>query len=60
MRLNFELNLFVHAPHEAARLREFLEAEFEQSRQIAYREFAHRPLRQRLREAAFRPLAPLL
>lgn len=60
MRLNFELNLFAHAPAEAKRLEELLCAEFDASTEIDLKDFKQRPFRERLIEAAYRPLAPLL
>ncbi len=60
MRLNFELNAFVHAPEEAARLKATLEAEFASSHEIDLHDFTSRPVWTRLVEGAFRLLAPLL
>ena len=60
MRLNFELNVLVHAPHEAARLENIFRKDFDGSREIAMSELVNRPLGPRLLEAALRPLAPLL
>ena len=60
MRLNFELNLLVHAPEQAARFEKVLEHEFAISREVDRAEFKRRPFLQKLREAALRPLAPAL
>lgn len=60
MRLNFELNLLAHAPGEAARLKAALEHEFAISSEIDLKRFRRRPFFQKLREAALRPLGPLL
>jgi cardiolipin synthase len=60
MRLNFELNLLAHAPEQAARLRATLEHEFSISNEIELKRFRRRPFFQKLREAALRPLGPLL
>lgn len=60
MRLNFELNVLVAAPKAARELERMLTEDFAASREILLLDFLHRPLRQRLLEAALRPLAPLL
>jgi cardiolipin synthase len=60
MRLNFELNLLAHAPEQARELEAMFEEDFAASREINFTQFAQRPFRQRLLEAALRPLAPLL
>lgn len=60
MRLNFELNLLAHAPKQAAELEALLCRELEMSQEILLEQFSRRPLRQRLLEAALRPLAPML
>ena len=60
MRLNFELNVLVAAPKAARELERMLAEDFAASREILLLDFLHRPLRQRLLEAALRPLAPLL
>ena len=60
MRLNFELNLLVHAPRQAEQLEQLLCGEFESSKEILLEQFSKRPLGRRLLEAALRPLAPLL
>ena len=60
MRLNFELNLLVNAPREAADLEAMLTEDFAASREITLSDFARRPFSRRLLEAALRPLAPLL
>lgn len=60
MRLNFELNVLVHAPDAARELRRMMEEDFAASREIALAELIDRPLGRRLLEAALRPLAPLL
>ncbi len=60
MRLNFELNLLVQSRAQALDLEAMLAKDFVDSREIAPGDFTRRPLRQRLLEAAFRPLAPLL
>jgi cardiolipin synthase len=61
MRLNFELNILMRDPENAARLERALAADFQQgSKQIVLETFRERPFRQRLRERALRPLAPLL
>ena len=60
MRLNFELNLLVHAPEQAARFERMMRHEFAISREVTLAEFRQRPFLQKLREAALRPLAPAL
>jgi cardiolipin synthase len=61
MRLNFELNILMRDPENAARLERVLAADFQQgSKQIMLETFRHRPFRQRLVERALRPFAPLL
>ncbi len=60
MRLNFELNLLVHAPEQAAQFEQMLGRELAGSEEITLDRFKARPLRRRLLEAALRPLAPLL
>lgn len=60
MRLNFELNLFAHAPSEAKRAEALLLKEFTLSREIDRAEFSKRPFLQRLGEAALRPFAPMM
>lgn len=60
MRLNFELNVLVHAPVAARALEKMMREDFAVSREIVPRDFAGRPLGARLVEAALRPLAPLL
>jgi cardiolipin synthase len=60
MRLNFELNLLVNAPEQNAALAGMLETDFAQSLEIERPVFARRPIRQKLLEAALRPLSPLL
>ena len=60
MRLNFELNLLTHMPDAARRFEKRLEYEFSISREVTLEEFQQRPFLQKLREAALRPLAPLL
>jgi len=60
MRLNFELNLLFHSSvqNEAAAL--ILERDFALCQEIEPGPFARRPFRERLAEAALRPLSPLL
>jgi cardiolipin synthase len=60
MRLNFELNVLVHAPPAARALERMMREDFATSREIVARDFARRTLAARLTEAALRPLAPLL
>ena len=60
MRLNFELNVLVHAADAAADLEKMMREDFAASREVRLAELAHRPFSRRLLEAALRPLAPLL
>lgn len=60
MRLNFELNLLVHAPRQAAEFERVFARYCEESCEITLRDFLAQPFRRRLLEAALRPLAPLL
>ena len=60
MRLNFELNLLVHAREAAKRLERMLAEDFEASREVTLAEARTRSCRRALLEAALRPLAPLL
>ena len=60
MRLNFELNLLVHSPGQNASLAGILARDFASSLEIDRGTFSRRPFRQKLLEAAFRPLSPLL
>jgi len=60
MRLNFELNLLFHSPGGNAALARILEHDFDRCREIDPAKFARRPFRQKLLEAALRPLSPLL
>jgi cardiolipin synthase len=61
MRLNFELNVLMRDPENAARLERVLAADFQQgSKQIILETFQRRPFRQRFVERALRPFAPLL
>jgi len=60
MRLNFELNLLFHSPEQTATLARILEHDFGLCREIDPAKFARRPFRQKLLEAALRPLSPLL
>jgi cardiolipin synthase len=60
MRLNFELNLLVHGPKQAADFEALLLREFEQSIEITFESFPLRSLSRRLLNAALRPLAPML
>jgi cardiolipin synthase len=60
MRLNFELNVLVHAPEAARALESMMREDFAASREILLADFAERPFSRRLLEAALRPLAPLL
>jgi cardiolipin synthase len=60
MRLNFELNLLVHAPELAAQFEQMLGGELAASEEITLERVKARPFRRRLLEAALRPLAPLL
>jgi cardiolipin synthase len=60
MRLNFELNLFVHSTkinHEMARI---FQDTIDLSTEIKRESFARRPYRQKLLESALRPLSPVL
>lgn len=60
MRLNFELNLLMHAPVRNAALVRIFEADFALSREIDPVAFARRPFRRKFIEAALRPLSPVL
>jgi len=60
MRLNFELNLVVHSPEQNAELARILEIDFAQCVEIDRTTFARRPSRQKMLEAALRPLSPML
>jgi cardiolipin synthase A/B len=60
LRLNFELNVLLRVPAEAARLSEILQADFDDSAQIVAEKHAQRAKRERVLEALFRPFAPLL
>lgn len=60
MRLNFELNLLVHSPAQNAVLAAILEHDFACSQEIRQAVFGRRPFRQKLLEAALRPLSPML
>jgi cardiolipin synthase len=60
MRLNFELNLFAHAPREAARLERQLVQEFAISREIERRHLGRDWILKRLARASLRLLGPVL
>lgn len=60
MRLNFELNMLVHAPEETAKMQAVFLEDFSASTEVHLEEFQARPFGRRLLEAAYRPLAPLL
>ena len=60
MRLNFELNLFLHCPPIAKDLEAMMLEDFENSREITLIDLAGRTWKRRLIEAALRPLAPML
>lgn len=60
MRLNFELNLLFHSRAQNATLARILEHDFALCQEIEPGAFALRPFRQKLAEAALRPLCPLL
>jgi cardiolipin synthase len=60
MRLNFELNVLVHAPEAARALEKMMREDFAVSREIVQRDITQRTRAARLTEAALRPLAPLL
>ena len=60
MRLNFELNLLLHSVAQNAVLARILERDFGLCREIQPATFARRRFRQKLAEAALRPLSPLL
>jgi phosphatidylserine/phosphatidylglycerophosphate/cardiolipin synthase-like enzyme len=60
MRLNFELNLLFHSAGQNEAVALILEKDFALCREIMPAAFARRPFRQRLAEAALRPLSPLL
>ena len=60
MRLNFELNVLLHAPVAAGELERMMGEDFAASREITQADFEHQPFTRRLAEAALRPLAPLL
>ena len=59
-RLNYELNALVLSEERAREVEAIFERDFAQSRERTAREFARRPGRQKLIEAALRPFAPLL
>jgi cardiolipin synthase len=60
LRLNFELNLLVHSPGHNAALAQILADDFSLCREIDRRSFGRRPWRDRLLEAALRPLSSAL
>jgi cardiolipin synthase len=60
MRLNFEANVLSHCPEAAMVLDALFRRDFAVSVEVVLAEFLQRPLRQRLIEAAVRPLAPLI
>lgn len=60
MRLNFELNVLVHASDAARQLEQMMNEDFAASREIQMDAFIRRPMARQLLEAALRPLAPLL
>ncbi|MEZ5406041.1 MAG: cardiolipin synthase [Verrucomicrobiia bacterium] len=60
MRLNFELNVLVRSEEQNHFLSQVLEDDFKKSKEIKFAIFQKRPWKQKLVEAAFRPLAPLL
>lgn len=60
MRLNFELNLFIHCPAEAGVVEAMMLEDFSKSHEITYDPGRKISFLQRLGEAALRPLAPLL
>lgn len=60
MRLNFELGLLLHSAARNADLARRLAEDFADCREIEAAAFARRPFRQKLAEAALRPLSPLL
>ena len=60
MRLNFELNVLIRSTEQNGLLAKVLEEDFNSSKEIKLEAFQKRPLKQKLIEAAFRPLAPLL
>ncbi len=60
MRLNFELNLFLHSPGTAKELEAMLVEDFENSREITLIDLAARTWKGRFKEALLRPLAPML
>lgn len=59
-RLNYELNALLLSEERAREVEALLERDFAMSRERTPREFARRPRRQKLIEAALRPFAPLL
>ncbi|MDO8541535.1 MAG: cardiolipin synthase [Opitutaceae bacterium] len=60
MRLNFELNLIFHSAAQNEVLARVLAHDLGLCREIEPAVFARRPFRQKLSEAALRPLSPLL
>lgn len=60
MRINFELNLFIHCRKQAQVLEAMMQEDFEGSREITLQDIKGRSFFHRLGEAALRPLAPLL
>ncbi|MBX7158020.1 MAG: cardiolipin synthase [Verrucomicrobiae bacterium] len=60
MRLNFELNVLIRSQEQNQYLSDILEKDFEKSKEIKLSIFQKRSFKQKLVEAAFRPLAPLL
>lgn len=60
MRLNFELNLLFHSHEQNAVLTDLLRQYFKLCQEIDRAVFARRPFRQKLVEAALRPLSPML
>ena len=60
LRLNFELNVLIRSTEENRLLAQVLDEDFRRSKEIELSSFQKRPAKQKLIEAAFRPLAPLL
>lgn len=60
MRLNFELNLVFHSEKHAAQIDPLLEKYFDDSDEVVLEEFGKRPRPQKWKEAAVRPLSPML
>ncbi len=60
LRLNFELSLLFQSSQHNAVLTDIFEHDFAHCQEINAAKFARRPFRQKLAEAALRPLSPIL